>query len=78
MHLYIHQVEFSEERYKMLQSNVQGFKKEAVAASEKSHQLNLSNTKLQLQLDSQSEVSIDEFLSFTISGSQTVRTGAHS
>ncbi|KAK3745429.1 hypothetical protein QZH41_010253, partial [Actinostola sp. cb2023] len=49
------QVEFSGERYKMLQSNLEGFKKETAAANEKAHHLNLSNVKLQAFVDSQSQ-----------------------
>ncbi|XP_048581842.1 nucleoprotein TPR isoform X2 [Nematostella vectensis] len=45
------QLEFSEEKYKMLQSNAEGFKKEANAASDKAHKLNLANAKIQLTID---------------------------
>ena len=50
------QLEFAEERYGMLKSNSEAFKKEASAASEKSHSLQTALGKLQATLDSVSQV----------------------
>ena len=52
------QLEFAEERYAMLKSNSEAFKKEASAASEKSRNLQVALSKTQVTLDSVSQVSI--------------------
>lgn len=51
------QLEFAEERYVMLKSNSEAFKKEASAASEKSRSLQVALSKAQVTLDSVSQVS---------------------
>ena len=51
------QLEFAEERYAMLKSNSEAFKKEASAASEKSRSLQVAVSKAQVTLDSVSQVS---------------------
>lgn len=51
------QLEFAEERYAMLKSNSEAFKKEASAASEKSRSLQVAFNKIQVTLDSVSQVS---------------------
>ena len=52
------QLEFAEERYAMLKSNSEAFKKEASAASEKSRSLQVAVSKAQVTLDSVSQVSV--------------------
>ena len=52
------QLEFAEERYAMLKSNSEAFKKEASAASEKSRSLQVALSKAQVTLDSVSQVSV--------------------
>ena len=51
------QLEFAEERYAILKSNSESFKKEASAASEKSRSLQVALSKAQVTLDSVSQVS---------------------
>ncbi|XP_074635323.1 nucleoprotein TPR-like isoform X3 [Acropora palmata] len=46
------QLEFIEERFSMLKTNSEAFKKEATAASEKSRNLQVANSKIQTTLDS--------------------------
>ena len=54
----VFQLEFAEERYAMLKSNSEAFKKEASAASEKSRSLQVAVSKAQVTLDSVSQVSV--------------------
>ena len=53
------QLEFIEERYSMLKTNSEAFRKEASAASEKSRNLQVANSKIQATLDSISQVIIN-------------------
>ena len=50
------QLDFAEERYAMLKTNAEAFKKEASAASEKSRSLQVALSKMQGTLDSVSQV----------------------
>ena len=56
-YLILLQLEFAEERHAMLKSNSEAFKKEASAAYEKSRSLQVALSKIQVTLDSVSQVS---------------------
>ena len=56
------QLEFAEERYAMLKTNSEAFKKEASAASEKSRSLQVAYSKTQATLDSTTQVIVHQIL----------------